>query len=83
MNISQQLAVVVPSTGHHVSVAPTTGHPTEVASLSWSNYLGGAALLVLLVTMLRVSLSSAGFTKKQTTGYRRHLNSSARSVHHH
>ncbi|MBV8887055.1 MAG: hypothetical protein JO235_24095 [Chroococcidiopsidaceae cyanobacterium CP_BM_RX_35] len=85
MNISQplELAVAVPSAGQHVSVTPTVGHPTGVAPVSWSNYLGGAGLLFLLVVMLRVGLSSAGFTKKQATGYKQHISTSTRSVHHH
>ena len=84
MNISQplDLAVAVSPTGHHVSVAPTTGQSAGVAPVSLPNYLGGAAILVLLVAMLRVSLSSAGLNKKHT-GHQQRFNPSARSVHHH
>ena len=76
------LAVAVPFAGHHVSVAPTTGFPTTVTPVSWPNYLGGATILVLLVAMIGSGLNAAGFNKKQT-GYRRHINPPARSVHHH
>lgn len=85
MNISQplDLAVAVSPAGHHMSVAPTTGQLVGVAPVSLPNYLGGAAILVLLAAMLRVSLSAAGLNKKQSTGYQQRFNSSARSVHHH
>ncbi len=77
------LAAAVPFTGHHVSVSPAAGSPTVVAPVSWPNYLGGATILVLLVAMIGSGLSAAGFNKKQATGYRRHINTSARSIHHH
>ena len=53
------LAVVAPIAHTEVAPAPQAG----VAPVSMSNYVGGAAILTVLVVMVAAGLSAAGITK--------------------
>jgi len=59
LDMTTHLAAAAPMTRHYVAVNPNNGVNTGIAPVSLPNYLGGGAILLLLVGMLGVAKSAA------------------------